>query len=248
MPDDAFALVTGSYGPAPDPLAKDTWQALLSLPTEVLLRTTDHRGTQIAQLHNLWRMWNGALPMAPRLAPFMFAAAWDAADDFEASIFIAMHGYYRQGLANLRSALEGVTIAAHFARKSDAKGLRRWLDGETEPKFGNARDILAPLLGTEITAVLVQLHRDLSSYIHTGPGGSNVTLWDGSNGPVWEPDSFTLFYRTYRDVMAMSLVMLAIGWPGYSIPQAAWGVFESPDGAWSSEARAAARQWGRAKS
>jgi hypothetical protein len=93
------------------------------------------------------------LPLEPQKAPFMFNVGWDAADDFNASTFCAVHGYYRQGLANLRSALGGLTIAASFAKRQNSASLQAWLSGQSEPpKFGNARDILAPSLGPDVGA------------------------------------------------------------------------------------------------
>jgi len=166
---DAFALVTGPYDGITDLIPKDQWHELMSLPTDVLLRTSDQHGSQLAQLSGLWSRWLQTLPLKRELAPFMFNAAWDAADDFNVSTFNAAHGYYRQGIANLRSALEGLTLAASFANRQDTGELAAWLSGDSDPpRFGNARDILAPTLGAEITSVLRKLYKELSSYTHSG--------------------------------------------------------------------------------
>jgi hypothetical protein len=177
LPNDAFALSEGSWGPPTDQIPEETWQELINLPTDVLLRTTDRRGRAIAQLTTLWSTWIKLLPVEAQRAPFMFDAAWDAADDFNVSIFVTVHGYYRQGMANLRSVLEGIAIAATFAIRQDAKALRKWLEGQSEPpKFGNMRDMLKPSLGLELTAVLELLHKKLSKHVHAGCSGSNAVL------------------------------------------------------------------------
>lgn len=231
------ALVEGSYEGVTDLIPEEQWHELMSWPTDVLLRTTDQHGGQLAQLNGLWSRWVQTLPVKQEKAPFIFNAAWDAADDFNASTFSAAHGYYRQGLANLRSALEGMTLAARFSQKQDIKGLEAWLSGEKEPpNFGNARDILAPALGSAITDVLRKLYKELSKYTHSGPGGSNADLWS-SNGPVFVPSSFEKVYRCFRDVMAMDLVLLAIGCPGFAIPEIVLPLYETPDTAWSHSAR-----------
>jgi len=138
-------------------------------------------------------------------------------------------------MANLRSALEGLTIAASLAKRQNTPGLQAWLSGQSEPpKFGNARDILAPSLGTDVTGVLKTLYKELSGSIHSGPDATNGALWNGSNGPVWEPESFSRVYRYFRDVMAMAFALLRLGWPEFSIPDNLWLLFESPGGAWAS--------------
>src|SRR5215475_6421597 len=107
LPASAFALVTGPSGGTTDLIPEEQWHELMSLPTDVLLRTTDQHGSQLAQLNGLWSRWVQTLPLELEATPFMFNAAWDAANDFNVSTFNAMHGYYQQGLANLRGALEG---------------------------------------------------------------------------------------------------------------------------------------------
>ena len=106
----------------------------------------------------------------------------DAADDFNASVFSSAHGYYRQGIATLRSALEGLAIAASYAHRQDMPGLLGWVNGRLEPpKFGNARDIIAPSLGSEVTAVLKALYKELSG-VHSRGAGNWCQLTAGSGG------------------------------------------------------------------
>ena len=177
--------------------------------------------------------------MSPRSPPYIFSVSWDAAEDFNVSTFNAAHGYYRQGLANLRSALEGLTFAAAFAKRQNEVGLHAWLSGEREaPKFGNARDTLLSELGVDVTDVLKRLYKDLSGYVHSGQGG-NAGLWDGSNGPIWVSDSFDLVYRCFRDVMAMCLILLGVGWPNFVLPRFISALLDTPGTAWTSAAQAA---------
>lgn len=240
LPAEAFALVTGPYEGTTDLIPEDEWQALMSWPTDVLLRTTDQHGGQLAQLHLLWSRWVQTLPLDPKDAPFVFNAAWDAADDFNASTFNAAHGYYRQGMANLRSAVEGMALAARYATTQDRKGFESWMSGEP-PNFGNARDLIKPILGSAVTDVLKKLYKDLSAYIHSGPGGGNAVLWGGSNGPIFEHSSFVRVYRYFRDVMAMGYVLLSLSWTTFSIPKNMTPLFETPDGVWDEAAGAAVK-------
>jgi hypothetical protein len=241
LPDDAFAL-SGEYEPPTNPMPEKQWHGLMDLPTDVLLRTTDHNGGQLGQMYDLWTLWVRMMPGESEKAPYMFNAGWDAADDFNAAILSGAHGYYRQGLATLRSALEGLAIAASYAKRQNMQGLLGWVNGRIEPpKFGNARDIIASSLGAEITAVLKALYKELSGSIHTSPDYANVALWGGSNGPVWEPEGFYQVYGAYRDVMAMGYILMKLGWPTFAIPPNAWLLFMTPDGFWEDAAVAAAK-------
>jgi hypothetical protein len=206
----------------------------MDLPTDVLLRTSDHHGKQLGQMHDLWSTWVRILPGEPKRGPYIFEAGWEASDDFNVSVFTAAHGYYRQGLASLRSALEVLAIAVNFAVRQDWQVLDNWLSGQSEPpKSGEVRKQLAPHLGAEASGVLRKLYGELSGYIHPQRDSTSGKLWAGSNGPIWERDSFSKVYLYYRDVMAMAYVLLSLGWPEFSIPDKLWLLFESPGGAWS---------------
>jgi hypothetical protein len=244
LPDEAFALVTGSDEPPTAPMPADQWHELMDLPTHVLLRTTDHQGAQLAQLHDLWGRWVETLPLKADLAPYIFNAGWDAADDFNAAVFVAAHGYYRQGMANLRSALEGLTTAASFAVHQDRSALERWLSGQDDPpRPVEVRRVLAPTLGPEISGILKRLYRELSGYVHSQPSATNAVLWGGSNGPVWERDSFHRVYCCFRDVIAMGFVLLAVSWPSFSISRQLLPLFQGRVSAWKDIPPETLMQW-----
>lgn len=104
-------------GVATDLAPEDTWRELISLPTDVLLRTTDRRGKQIAQMNDLWSSWIEMLPLQEKEAPFIFDAGWDAADDFNASVFVTVHGYYRQAdNTSARILIRGAQVTGKFSR------------------------------------------------------------------------------------------------------------------------------------
>lgn len=79
--------MTGIYGPPSDLVPEEQWHGLIDLPTDVLLRTSDNHGTQLARLYGIWGIWVKTLPIESGKAPFMFNAGWDAVDDFNAAIF-----------------------------------------------------------------------------------------------------------------------------------------------------------------
>ena len=140
----------------------------------------------------LWSKWIELLPLEEGIAPYIFNVSWDAAEDFNVSTFNGVHGYYRQALGHLRSALEGLTFAAYFAKRKDAAGLRGWLSVTTRRR-------------------------------------SSAT-----------PESFELVYCRFRDVMAMCLVLLSVGSPSFVMPTLLPALLDTPSGAWTAEAKAAA--------
>lgn len=136
-------------------------------------------------------------------------------------------------MANLRSALEGLTTAASFAVRQDHQGLDRWLSGQDDPpRPAEVRRILAPTLGSEISDVLRKLYRDLSGYVHSQLSATNAVLWGGSNGPVWEADSFRRVYSYFRDVLAMGFVLLAVGWSSFALTERFLPLFQGPISSW----------------
>jgi hypothetical protein len=90
--------------------------------------------------------------------------------------------------------------------------------------------------------LLNKLRRDLSGYNHSQPDATNGAIWQ-SNGPIWVPEAFHQTYCYFRDVMAMALVLLAIGWARFAIPEVWRPLFESPAGLWKDIPSAVPRRW-----
>ncbi len=68
----------------------------MTLPTDVVLKTTSYEGTWASRVHRLASDWIWACPQDPASAPFMHAPALDAFEEFDALVFNAVHGYFRQ--------------------------------------------------------------------------------------------------------------------------------------------------------
>lgn len=258
LADHAFAIAPGESVAATDPIDQETWDGVMVLPTDVALRTTDYQGSLVEDTHAQWAAWIHALPTDPAAAPFMFEAAWDAADEFGAAPFIAAHGWYRQATAALRGALETVAIAAGLAVRGDQSGLARWRDGAIDAKFGNAIDWLGDhpttrtveatlpppaLFGHNPDGVARDLYGHLSRYVHSTPGRMNADIW-ASNGPVWVRAGFRDFWIDYCDVVALSYLLLKLGWPDLVVPKTAKPLYEAASPRWHDIAGAAATAYG----
>jgi hypothetical protein len=228
------------------------------LPTDVLLRTTDYQGSLLEDAHAQWAAWIHALPLEREPAPFMFEAALDAADEFHAAPFIAAHGWYRQATGALRTAIESIAIAAGYAVRQDEAGFVQWRAGAAEPKFGNAIDWLRDhrtarpieaslpppaLFGHDPNGVARALYQHLCRYVHATPGHMNADIW-ASNGPVWVWAGFRDFWIDYCDVIALSYVLLKLGWPDLIVPETAKPLFGAASPRWHDIAEAAATAYG----
>jgi hypothetical protein len=246
LSDDAFAWSEGP-SPAPtDPMREEKWDGLLGLTTDVVLRTTDYQGTFAAELYDLSCGWIFARPLEPKDSDYMFEPGLDVGEDFEAALFVAVHGWYRQALGTLRSAIETMTIAASFAVRQDESRYREWRDGKREPKFGNGRDLLAQaallkpaeqaiggagLFGRTPAGVLQVIYEELCPYVHAQANATNGAIWQ-SNGPVYVEEAFAEFGEAYKDTLAMCYLLLKIGWPSLQVPDNVWPLFERTSGPW----------------
>jgi len=244
LADDVFLSVPGGGSPPTDPIDEEHWAGLTRLPTDVLLRTTDYQGRMVADTYDQSAAWIHASPHVLTASDFMFEPALDASDEFHAAPFIAVHGHYRQAVAGLRNALEGMTVAAAFAVRNDQARYVDWRAGTHEPKFGNACDILAHhatlaaadgriggpgLVGP--AGVVRTLYGNLCRYAHSRAGHTNFAIWQ-SNGPVWIQGGFTKFWIDYCDTIAACYVLLKIGWAPLELPEVARPLYDATGPNW----------------
>jgi hypothetical protein len=233
----AFGDPGDGLQPATDLIMPEHWMHLMYLPTDVVLQTTDHFGSTFLAMASLSHMWISAITPPdtpdPEL-PLVFDAYLDVYDEFEAAPFIAAHGWYRQGASGLRNALQSMTHAAAFSVRGDHGGYAAWRSGSAEaPKFGNSLESLAgvptvrqlesalapgSLFATRPPGVARNLYRELCRYAHGAPGHTNADLWEGSNGPIFNPDAFTQFWRDFRDTFLVCCILLKIAHPDTKRP------------------------------
>lgn len=249
---DAFGDPGAGFEPATDLIEPALWMQLMNLPTDVVLQTTDHFGSTFRAVVSLSHMWISAIvpPETPDPElPLVFDAYLDAYDEFEAAPFIAAHGWYRQGASGLRNALESMAHAAAFSTQGNREGYAAWRSASAEPpRFQHSLDIIAgapavgplestlapgSLFGTKPRGVLRDLYRELCRYTHGAPGQTNADLWDGSNGPVFNPDAFTQFWRDLRDTFLACCILLKIAHPGTERPADLVKVAEHAGAPWA---------------
>jgi hypothetical protein len=127
----------GDTDPPPsDLIPKKKWTGIMDLPTDVALRTSSYDGSVIARLADLHSDWIFSWPDVGD-APYMEEPALLAGEEFDALVFNAMHGYYRQAIGCLRNALEILTVAAGLAVTNNQALYAAWRNGQ-EISYGQA--------------------------------------------------------------------------------------------------------------
>ena len=141
----------------------------------------------------------------------IFSAMLDASDDFAASTFNLMHGYYKQSIGALRSALEIMMLAAtctlhkrHPLPRAKWKPEKCWQNWETDSSrtefklicdqldswAARSKDADRSRDAADIARSSRTLYARLNLFSHARSSSSNVTLWGGSNGPVFDLAAF----------------------------------------------------------
>ena len=230
-----FAIAPGRYPGPTHLIRKKTWTSIISLPDDVSIRTSDRYGSQLNQMEEYGGIWARvvlgvqALSKNPRKSPLAIAAC-DAADEFQASTYCALVGYYRVAFSCLRNVLEQMTIATRLAVINDPKSFADWRNGETRISFGWAADTLPKAV--EVVAVeqhlkiatqdslfaqspkgfARRLFGQLSKYTHGATGFTDADFRQ-SNGPIFVPKTFLAWYAAAFKTYALALHELRLSEP-----------------------------------
>lgn len=213
--------------PPTDLIPEEDWDNVITLPTDVLLNATSYDGSWVSRINKLATDWLDAMPIGDESA-FMSTPSIIAWEEFDAFVFNAVHGFFRQALGCLRNVLEVLTVAASLAVTNDTSTYDAWQDGNKVIMMGQARPRLAksPAAQTIDAAVKPRIfgeHRSdwlnrrytkLCSFTHGRPGARNMDFWQ-SNGPVYVPEAFPVVESELRETLALSYLLLKIGWEGY---------------------------------
>ncbi|MCL5998334.1 MAG: hypothetical protein M1546_20125 [Chloroflexi bacterium] len=243
-PDD-FALSSGEEPPPWDLVDEKTWHGITVLPDDVSIRTSNHHGSLLKTLYDLWGAWIEAVGCDQDP---LYDTILDAADEFQAVTFNALHGYYRQAFGCLRNALEQVIIGTYCQICCRVADFAQWRAGQAEISFGQACDGLAgasPIqpcnahiqitLGDSIFNQRTKtspggwarrLYSELSDYSHTRPGFTNADMW-ASNGPIYVREAFVSTAKMYLQTSALCFILVRLGRPSFSLPQDALQAFGS---------------------
>jgi hypothetical protein len=240
-----FALGSDEPDPPPrDLIDQDVWDGFMTLPTDVAIRTTSHQGDRVGLLYELWAAWIESLPEQGIVSEGML----EATDDFDAVLFNLVHGFYKQSLFCLRSALETMTYACSCHLRSRPDEWKSWQHGaevrfaDTIKQIGSATavsvhdararaaagasmfpdpsDLAKPNIWTR------DLYRRLSGYAHARGDTTNSSIWK-STGPIYSAEGMRISYQTYLETYALLMLLIELCQPSFRIPDAAQILFKA---------------------
>ncbi len=262
IPPRAFAYVE-KFRVSPDAVDLETWTKLQAAPDDVCIQTTDyHRGTLKVQRH-LHSAWINKIGFAQNDAleeDALKGVAFEVEAEWQASTFAATHGFYRQAIETLRTALERTVIALRYQDASTDRRFKDWLEGDETLAFApicdqvasgseSARALNEHLINSGCigfirqkdskatpTAWVAHLHEKLCRYSHCRPNHASGDLWRGP-GPVYDPEAFTLTDRFYRETSAVCWFAAKLARPSLALPDTVRAIVSVAEAKWKAIAQ-----------
>jgi len=234
------------WPPPHDLISREEWDGFMTLPTDVVLKTTSYDGSWASRVHRLASDWIDVCPMDPSSAPFMHGPALTAFEEFDALVFNAVHGWFRQALGCLRNVLEVLAVAAGFAVTNDTAKYQAWRNGD-QVLMRDARPLLRDsaegiridgvvanpdaIFGNDNNHWIKRRYAQLCAYTHGAAGHTSGDFWE-SNGPIYVRDAFPVVEAELRETLALSYLLLKIGWPGYTTTDGVRNLLSGPTTGW----------------
>jgi hypothetical protein len=237
LPPEAFAIAEGSDDELTDLVHVKDWSGITFLPDDVSLRTSAHHGTMLGHAYESWGQWIGIVLDTQGLTAdgandVLAVATANATDEFQASIYFALTGFYRQSIGTLRAVLEAMLAAAYLKKRTDPSANAAWMNGEFEGRVivGQYRRKLAetdPYSRFELEdhslfgdkGWFAWLYEMLSAFLHGRPtlattGGimletTNAGMWQ-SNGPLYKARAFEFWAMLFFDSMLLAALLAGL--------------------------------------
>jgi len=228
---EPHVFLEGGKDVAPTDLVdEETWSGITHLPDDVAIRTSDHNGLRLALLYSLWADWLTAI--GDEQPDELYGCMAAAADAFHCTNFLFLHGYYRAAMAELRVALELVTIGAYGnLRPTDAKYVE-WKMSGSELGFTHFRRKMHDMLRGEQCKWLLandefpdETFRQLCNFTHSRPDSSDGALWR-STGPVYVHEAIKLTFLTALSVYGICYLLVRIARPSFRLSESSRFLFE----------------------
>lgn len=169
-------------------------------------------------------------------------------DEHDTTIFLKMHGFYRQSIGCLRNTLKIVTIGTYLHIYNLSEDLKLWNDGKKKIPLGTAcdhlnnarrfRNLHAHLRAEQKDSLFEtvniapkagwvrRLYDTLCSYAHSQPDMTNVSMWR-SNGPIYVPGAFHQATNLFIDAIMTGYLLVKLARPSCYLPDDIKVWFES---------------------
>jgi hypothetical protein len=136
LESDDFAVSSGKPDVPTDLIDKDTWFEITHLPDDVSIRTSNHHGALLRELHQLQGVWVSVAIGDEQ--DLLFEVMLYTIDELDAVIFNALHGYYRQSIGCLRNILELVAFGTYCQISGNTVDFEKWQNGQKQTSFKEA--------------------------------------------------------------------------------------------------------------
>jgi hypothetical protein len=244
LTDNDFAIAPKRPDRPTDIIDRATWKSIVILPDDVAIRTSNHHGTSLAQLHDLSGVW---IECVGDVQDCMFPVMLDAADDFQASTYNALTGFYRFSMSGLRSALELVTIGAWAQVCGKNQEFSAWREGKEPISFGKAcdglmtaTDALRQHLLDEVQdsffdqkgvtsegGFVRRIYSGVSEFSHSRPGYADADVRE-SNGPIYVRSAFNHVAWVHFETVGLCFMLVLLARPKMLLPQPAVDLLNDP--------------------
>jgi hypothetical protein len=240
-PDDFASPAEQPEPPPRDLIREAVWSGIMHLPDDVCIQTSSHFGSVVEALHDLWGASFELLDNIPEKCPTWFGVL-NSADEFRASLFEMIHGFYRPSAGTLRACLDILLIAACCELRGDHPSVQAHVvnpDAQSL-RFGNACDLLSGVpvveqLDTWLRAttgdnlfgqrnrnneggLVRRLYGALSRYSHSDVGSGSGDIWR-SNGPVFVGPALRETALHYLQVYFVMCLLTNLAHPQVSFPR-----------------------------
>jgi len=227
-----FALSEEGVDPPPsDLIEQEAWDGIVLLPVDVSIRISDHNGIRLKLLYSLWGDWIESVG-DPDRPDEIFSCMLDAADCFQCANFTLLHGFYRAALAELRTALELMTIGAYGSLNPTNGEYLAWKAGTGDLNFVRCRKRLFGTLRKEQAkwmfeedGILATVYQALCNFAHSRPDASDGALWQ-SNGPVYNNEAIRLTFFNTLTVYAICYLLVRLARGNFVMPEDSDILFE----------------------
>ncbi len=238
LPPESFLIHPDGPNPPPEDLIdKEVWDHINWLTNDVSLRTSDNHGTEIKIL---FRLWEAIIDQLNIKEDTISKSLLDVADEFQASLFNLLNGYYRVSASCLRNALEISIYALYFQFSDQHDEFDLWLKNHGDKRFNkiksfgnvcnqlnnrkefkelnNAVDeefgfsLFNQKIREKSQGTVRQLHDHLSKFVHSRPEYTHGKMWK-SNGPVYAPKIFNYISELYLDTFILIYIFIKLSRP-----------------------------------
>lgn len=220
LSNEDYAIAEGAEYVPEGKITRESWNALMNLPDNVLLITTDSFTHAIEIMQEIAAAWHKIFDVLPSGSPLQ-QQCLAAHECFEGGIFNAVNGWYRLAGIAIRNAIEDVRVGFYYQGRPDlAKEFEAVVAGAADSPRRNEmnKELARKNVPADMIAELDALYqRELSIYVHRTSDGA---IWE-SNGPVFVFEQMCIWIGQYERAFRALCKTLDVIVPGAGATQIA---------------------------